>query len=196
VTATSTVTATTTPTTTETVTETTTTLTTATRTITPANTTTTVTVADEEPDKTVTVTDYQPAPVTATTTATTTAATGQTGMVVVGHAAPVAGNATEVTLKCTGGPCRGSVRLVAAAARNGGAKRAHPVVIGTANFAMAANGRETVTIDLTKRGRRMLSRRQIRHLNARVSGAGVEARTLVLKVAGHHGRHKHRHNHG
>jgi hypothetical protein len=83
-----------------------------------------------------------------------------------------------------------------AAVRHGHHKTTRSVAIGTATFAIAENGHQTVTIHLTRKGRRMLAKGALRSFKARVAGAGVKSGWLVLKLSAHakHKHHRHKHH--
>jgi hypothetical protein len=99
-----------------------------------------------------------------------------TGTAIIARNAKVKGGKAFVRIRC-GGPvsCRGSLKLLARLGRTG--KRA---AIGSATFSLAPGSSTTLKIKLNAKAKRLL--KSAGQLNARVTGAGIQARSLRLKL--------------
>ncbi|HET7485776.1 MAG TPA: hypothetical protein VFJ64_10440 [Solirubrobacterales bacterium] len=99
-----------------------------------------------------------------------------TGTAIIARNAKVKGGKAFVGIRC-GGPasCRGSLKLLARLGRTG--KRA---AIGSATFSLAPGSSTMLKIKLSAKAKRLL--KSAGQLNARVTGAGIQARSLRLKL--------------
>jgi hypothetical protein len=112
------------------------------------------------------------------------------------HAARIVkvhGGKAEVRLRCGSAACRGVLKLVAKqpkAAHHRQPRRAHRrVVLGRSSFRLAAGGRKTIAVKLTKTARGRLAATKAGRLPARLEGTEVGSRAVVLVAASHrHGR--------
>jgi hypothetical protein len=100
------------------------------------------------------------------------------GMAKIGkRVALVRGGRALLELRCSGGPCKGGLRLIARL-RIGGKAR---LVIGTQSFSLVSGGRKTIAVKLSGRARQEVARRG--KLGAKVLGGGVLQSTVELKNA-------------
>jgi hypothetical protein len=103
------------------------------------------------------------------------------GTVSTGPKAIVKKGKAKLDLLCTGsGPCVGSLQLTAKLSQ--GKKKDVKTVIGRASFSLAPGASASVTVKLTGAGRKALESRST--LPVTVSGAGVQQRSLKLKLSG------------
>jgi hypothetical protein len=135
---------------------------------------------------------FAPAPqmIAPTTTSSSTAAGTASGP----GSATVKNGSAAITLRCSGGPCNGTLKLLVRVTekltvkrygRSKKAKRTRSVVIGESGFAIAAGDRATVKVHLTRRGRMLLRKAGKRGLKVTLSGSGIRGGVLVLKQARH-----------
>jgi hypothetical protein len=141
-----------------------------------------------------------PQPLGATTTSTTTSST-TAGTASGPGSATVKNGSAAITLRCTGGPCNGTLKLLVRVTekltvkRHGKSKkikRIRNVVIGESGFAIGAGESSTVDVHLTGKGRTLLTQAGKKGLKVTLSGSGVQGGTLALKEsrAGKHGGKK------
>jgi hypothetical protein len=97
-----------------------------------------------------------------------------TGTAVIARNAKVKGGKAFVGIRC-GGPasCRGSLKLLAKLGRKSTA-------IGSATFSLAPGSSTTLKIGLSAKAKRLL--KSAGQLSARVTGAGIQSRSLRLKL--------------
>jgi hypothetical protein len=138
-------------------------------------------------------------PSTTTTTTTTTSSTRATGNAVAGAKAPVKAGKAALTLSCEGaGECTGTVSLTVSVIethvvkRHGkrhAVKRTRKLVIGTASFTIAAGGKVTLSVTLTRQGQRLVGSAR-GGVQTQVSGSDVRSGRVVLQqTATHKTRH-------
>jgi hypothetical protein len=114
--------------------------------------------------------------------------------------ATVKNGTAAIALRCGGGACNGTLKLLAritekrAVKRHGRSKtvtRSRTVVIGERSFSIAAGESATVEVRLTSKGMSLLRKAGKRGLRVTLSGSGVRAGPLVLKeAAGGHKRQR------
>ncbi len=98
--------------------------------------------------------------------------------------AKAAGSATvksgkaSLKLTCTGGPCKGTIKLKAKVKQG---KKTKTLVIGKASFSIADGATTTVKVKLSGPAKQELAKGKT--LKAKTSGAGVTASTVKLKPA-------------
>jgi len=90
--------------------------------------------------------------------------------------AKVKGGKARIKLSCSGGLCKGAVRLTAKLRRGAG-----PVLIGRAPFTLASGESTVLPVKLSAAAQRKL--KQSHTLRAKVAGTGVVAGALKLKLA-------------
>lgn len=100
------------------------------------------------------------------------------GEVTAGPTASVKSGKAAVTITCSGGPCHGTLLLVAKVKKG---KRKPNVVIGIAPFELEEGESETLSVKLSPRAKREL--RKHRELTATATGTGVVTSTVVLTQA-------------
>jgi hypothetical protein len=119
------------------------------------------------------------AAVTATFTANTKPGPGpeesKEGTATVGAVAKVRGGKARVKLTCSGGLCRGAVRLTAKLRRGAG-----PVLIGRAPFTLASGESTVLPVKLSAAAQRKVKSGTLR---AKAAGTGVAASSVKLKFA-------------
>jgi hypothetical protein len=99
-----------------------------------------------------------------------------TGTATVARNAKVKGGKAFVEIRCSGpSSCRGSLRLRAKLKGKGGS-----AAIGSATFSLAPGSSTTLKIKLSAGAKQLL--KSAGQLSARVSGAGVQTRSLRLKL--------------
>jgi len=86
------------------------------------------------------------------------------------------GGKAILRISCKGGPCKGTVKLVASLKIGGKAKR---VTVGQASFSLKAGASKALTIKLSAPAKRLLGKG--RTLTAKASGPGVIALTVKIK---------------
>jgi hypothetical protein len=131
---------------------------------------------------TVTVPPVPPVPVAATGTA-------RGGEARAGRVIKVKGAVAMVTLSCPGGAgCAGTLRLTVAVKDKGRAaasarsrKRPKTVTVGKASFDLAGGARRAVKVPLTRKGVALLAATGRKGFGARLLGAGVVGRRVVLR---------------
>jgi hypothetical protein len=98
------------------------------------------------------------------------------GAVTIAKSAKVKGGKAFVGIRCSGpSSCRGSLRLLAKLGRKGGS-----AAIGSATFSLAPGSSTTLKIKLSAGAKQLL--KSAGQLRARVSGVGIQARSLRLKL--------------
>jgi hypothetical protein len=97
------------------------------------------------------------------------------GIARVGRRALVKGNKALLKLRCSGGPCRGRLKLIARVKMG---KRTRNLVIGKAAFRLAAGAKRTLRVKLSSLALREL--RKHKSLKAKVAGTGVARSTVKL----------------
>jgi len=113
--------------------------------------------------------------VTATFTASSSPNDGpKVGIARVGPRAKVKGRRARVKLTCSGGLCRGTLKLRARVRRG-----RRPVTIGRTPFTLAAGEVAFFPVKISAAARRQL--RKVRILRARAMGTGVTSRTVKLR---------------
>lgn len=99
-----------------------------------------------------------------------------TGMAkIVKRVALVRGGTALLALRCSGGPCRGGLKLTASLKRKKG------LVIGQRSFSLAPGARKTVQVRLSASAKREVAKRG--KLAVEVTGGGVFGSTVKLKAA-------------
>jgi len=91
--------------------------------------------------------------------------------------AKVRGGKAKVKLSCSGGLCKGAVRLTAKLRRGAG-----PVLIGRAPFTLASGESTVLPVKISAAAQRKL--KQSRTLRAKAAGTGVAAGAIKLKRVG------------
>jgi Divergent InlB B-repeat domain len=99
------------------------------------------------------------------------------GKVTVGPTAPVRKGRAAVAIACSGGPCSGTLLLVARVRRG---KRRPNVIVGIGPFELAAGKSETLSIKLSGRAKREL--RKHRSLKATATGPDVVTSQILLQL--------------
>jgi hypothetical protein len=100
------------------------------------------------------------------------------GTASVAHTAKVKGGKAQLKLTCKGeGPCKGSLKLTAKIKSGGKTKT---LTIGKASFSLAAGASKTLKVKLSGPAKQALAKGP---LKAKVSGSGVAASTVKLKLA-------------
>jgi hypothetical protein len=129
-----------------------------------------------EEDTTVTATfTADPAPPTPTPTPTPAA---REGLARAAASAAFKSGKAQLKLTCSGGPCKGTIKLTAKVKQGG---RAKSLVIGKASFGLAEGTTKTLKVKLSGPARTELGKG--RTLKAKTSGTGVTASTVKVKPA-------------
>jgi hypothetical protein len=99
--------------------------------------------------------------------------------------ATVTGHKAMVSLKCNGGSCKGSLKLVyEVKTKNGKGKTVvTKATIGSASFSLVAGAEKTVAVKLNSKGTSYLAEAGKQGLKVKLSGSGVKGRTVRLKPA-------------
>lgn len=102
--------------------------------------------------------------------------------------ATVKGGKALIALTCSGGPCKGKLKLVykiKTKVKHGKRTKAKTVklTIGTASFTLTAGGKKTVRVKLTQKGASYLAKAGKHGIAVELSGSDVKARSLTLKTA-------------
>lgn len=100
------------------------------------------------------------------------------GKVKAAATAKVSSGKAQVKLTCTGGPCKGTLKLTAKVKRGGKAKR---LQIGKASFSIAEGTAKTLKVKLSGPAKQELAKGKA--LKAKTGGTAVVASTVKLKPA-------------
>ncbi len=92
--------------------------------------------------------------------------------------ATVKSGKASLKLTCSGGPCKGTLKLTAKVKQG---KKTKSLVIGKASFSIAEGATATVKVKLSSPAKSELAKGKT--LKAKTSGAGVTASTVKLKLA-------------
>jgi hypothetical protein len=124
-----------------------------------------------------------PAPSTTPPPVTSTAP--KAGTAVASGNAAVKGGKAMVALKCSGGACKGSLKLVYEVKTKSGKGKTvvTKVTIGSASFSLAAGAEKTVAVKLNSKGTTYLAEAGKKGLKVKLTGSGVKGRTVQLKPA-------------
>ena len=114
--------------------------------------------------------------VTATFTADSTPPPPTEGKVKVAGSAPVKSGKASLKLTCTGGPCKGTLKLKAKVKQGNKTKN---LVIGKASFSLAEGATKTLKVKLSGPAKQELAKGKT--LKASVSGTGVTSSKVKLK---------------
>lgn len=98
------------------------------------------------------------------------------GMARAAGSALVSGRHAALKLICSGGPCRGALKLTTKV-RQG--RKVKALAIGTASFSLPAGSSETLTVKLSAAAKNELDRSGV--LKATLSGTGIAGSTVKLK---------------
>jgi hypothetical protein len=98
------------------------------------------------------------------------------GIAKAGRSAKVKGRNALLKLTCSGGPCRGTLKLIAKIKQGGKARR---TAIGKASFSLASGASKTVAVKISAAAKRELVRDGT--LKATLSGSGIAAAKIKLK---------------
>lgn len=93
-------------------------------------------------------------------------------------AAQVKAGKAALKLTCSGGPCKGTLKLKAKVKQG---KKAKTLVIGQASFKLAEDASKTLKVKLSAPAKRELGKG--RTIKAKLSGTGIAASTVKLKPA-------------
>lgn len=123
-----------------------------------------------------------------TTPPTSTPSTSaKPGTAAAAGSAAVRAGAARLSLTCAGqGACAGSFRLSVDDAVLSGKHRKRKFVrvsVGEASFSIAANGHQTISVHLSAKGKKLLSKAGRHGLLAQLSGSDIGSRTVALKLA-------------
>lgn len=99
------------------------------------------------------------------------------GTAKAGRSAKVRGRNAALKLTCSGGPCKGTLKLTAKIRQGRKSKR---MTIGSASFNLAAGAVKTLTVRLSAAAKKALVRAGT--LKAALSGTGVAGSTVKLKL--------------
>jgi hypothetical protein len=99
------------------------------------------------------------------------------GVAKAARSAKVSGRNAVLKLTCSGGPCKGTLKLTAKVRQGGRAKRA---LVGKASFSLAARASKTLKVRLSAAARKELVKDRV--LKATVSGTGIAGSTVRLKL--------------
>ncbi|HEY8082598.1 MAG TPA: IPT/TIG domain-containing protein [Solirubrobacterales bacterium] len=100
------------------------------------------------------------------------------GIATAAGSAKVSGGKAALKITCSGGPCSGSFKLKAKVKQGTKTKN---LVIGKASFSLAAGTTKTLKVKLSGPAKQELTR--VKTLKAKLSGSGITARTVKLKLA-------------
>jgi hypothetical protein len=114
--------------------------------------------------------------VTATFTADPTPPPPTEGKAKVAATAPVKSGKANLKLTCTGGPCKGTLKLKAKVKQG---TKTKTLVIGKGSFSLAEGTTATLKVKLSSPAKKVLG--EGKTLKARVSGTGVTSSTVKLK---------------
>jgi hypothetical protein len=92
--------------------------------------------------------------------------------------AKVKSGKAELKLTCSGGPCKGTLQLSAKVKQG---KKTKTLVIGKASFSLAEGATATVKVKLSGPAKQELAKGKT--LKAKVTGTGITASTVKLKLA-------------
>ena len=92
--------------------------------------------------------------------------------------APVKGGKAALKLSCSGGACKGTLKLTAKIKQG---TKTKSMVIGKASFSLAAGASKTLKVKLSGAAMKELKKRKT--LKAKVTGTGVTSSTVKLKPA-------------
>jgi alpha-tubulin suppressor-like RCC1 family protein len=129
---------------------------------------------------------------TTNTTSTTSTVASVTGSAEAGGQAIVKGGKAALKLHCTGsGSCKGTVELIALVSQKRivklhgkwlVVKRTRKVVIGASSFSLANGASETLDVQLSAKGKKVLRNASKKGLQVSVEGSDIAARAVILKV--------------
>jgi len=122
---------------------------------------------------------------TVTATFTTSGPPPPEGKITVAPTASVSKGKAAVAVTCSGGPCHGTLLLIAKVKKG---KRKPSVVIGIAPFNLAAGKSETLSVKLSGRAKRELRKHE--KLKATATGEGVVTSSITLRLAKRSGQGK------
>jgi hypothetical protein len=104
--------------------------------------------------------------------------------------APVRGGRALLRVLCRGGPCRGSLRLIARVkVLKGSRRRVRNLAIGRTRYSVAAGRRRVLRVPLTRKGKAVVRKAGRHGLTARLRGARVHRRGVELRL-GKRGRRR------
>jgi hypothetical protein len=129
-----------------------------------------------------------------TTTSTTSTSSGTMapapppstpGTAVATATATVKGGKAMIALKCNGGACKGSLKLVyEMKTKNGKGKTVvTKTTIGSASFSLAAGAEKTVAVKLNSKGTAYVEEAGKKGLKVKLTGSGVKGRSITVKPA-------------
>jgi hypothetical protein len=119
-----------------------------------------------------------PPPPTPTPTPTPTPEPEKEGTAKAAATASVSGGKAALKLTCSGGACKGTLKLTAKVKQG---KKTKNVVIGKASFSLAAGASKTIKVKLSGPAKQELAKGKT--LKAKLSGTGITSSTVKLKPA-------------
>ena len=102
----------------------------------------------------------------------------QEGVAKVAGSATVSGGKAALKISCSGGPCKGSLKLTAKIKQG---KKTKNLTIGKASFSLASGATGTLKVKLSGPAKQELAKGKT--IKAKVSGTGVTSSTVKLKNA-------------
>jgi Divergent InlB B-repeat domain len=106
---------------------------------------------------------------------------GRLGRAKAAGVAKVKGGRAALKLTCSGGPCKGALKLTARLKQG---RKIKTLTIGKASFKLAAGAAKTLKVKLSAPAKRELAKGKT--LRAKLSGTGIAASTVKLKPAASH----------